>query len=114
VQAVPPGPTPAFASGAGGQHAELASAVRPVEVEEGSSLPGVWTLVTSGALLAAGYVILANRASLWLLGLLTGQPLLWKRLDPMEVLFAWDREKGLRPGGEHDPPAEETLQSLVR
>jgi hypothetical protein len=74
----------------------------------------VWTLLGSGFVLSAGYVILSSRASLWLLGVLTARPLVWRGFDPLEVLFAWEKEQKKRRRGRETPPEEETLRSLVQ
>ncbi len=93
---------------------------RPVEEtfldilsDSGERLP--WTedardssaMLGTGALAATGYVLLNSRLGLWLLGLLTSQPL-WKQFDPMDVLYAWE-ENSTYAGTEDD----ETLATLV-
>src|SRR5450432_4600265 len=62
--------------------------------DEGERVP--WTesglettmVIGTGVIAASGYVLLNSRLGLWLLGLLTSQPL-WKQFDPLEVLYAW-------------------------
>jgi hypothetical protein len=71
--------------------------------------------VITGLVASAGYLVLSARASYWLLTLLLARPLVWKRLDPMQVLFAWEKEKqrrarAARNGQSND---DESLQSLV-
>jgi virginiamycin B lyase len=68
-------------------------------------------MFATGAVATAGYVLLSSRAGLWVIAALTARPL-WKQFDPIEILFAWEREKKLR-GGMGPSEDEETLQSLV-
>ena len=89
--------------------------VLDVLTEDGERIP--WTeagpettlLVGTGIIAASGYVLLNSRIGLWLLGLLTSQPL-WKQFDPLEVLYAWEDDDEDRAKEEQD---EETLMSLV-
>lgn len=82
--------------------------------DEGERVP--WTepelettmVIGSGVIAASGYVLLNSRLGLWLLGLLTSQPL-WKQFDPLEVLYAWEEEEDCVK----DDQEEETLLSLV-
>jgi hypothetical protein len=69
--------------------------------------------VVTGVLASAGYLIVSARASYWLLTLLLARPLVWKRFDPMEVLFAWEKEKQRRRANGDADDNGETLQSLV-
>jgi hypothetical protein len=71
--------------------------------------PGLETTMVlgTGAIAASGYVLLNSRLGLWLLGLLTSQPL-WKQFDPLDVLYAWENEDRVTEDQE-----EETLLSLV-
>jgi hypothetical protein len=62
-----------------------------------------------GILAGSGYVLLNSRLALWLLGLVTAQPL-WKQFDPLDVLYAWEEDEQNRGLDEED---EETLMSLV-
>ena len=82
--------------------------------DEGKRVP--WTepgleatmVIGTGVIAASGYVFLNSRLGLWMLGLLTSQPL-WKQFDPLDVLYAWeDEEEGVK-----DDQEEETLLSLV-
>lgn len=66
-------------------------------------------MAVTGLLASAGYVLLNTRAGFWLLSLLTAKPL-WKEFDPMEVLFAWEKEKESAPDTSGE---QETLVSLV-
>jgi hypothetical protein len=65
-------------------------------------------LVGTGLLASTGYLLLNTRAGLWLLSVLTAKPL-WREFDPLEVLYAWEKE-------EKGPEQEdgETLVSLVK
>jgi hypothetical protein len=66
----------------------------------------VGPVALTGLVATSGYLLLNTRAGYWLLSLLTSRPL-WKQFDPLEVLFAWEKEG-------HDANGnEETLQSLV-
>ena len=69
-------------------------------------------VVGAVVLASAGYVLLNGRGLLLLMSLLSARPI-WKRFDPMEVLFAWEEEKKRRPPIESESEEEETLQSLV-
>ena len=63
---------------------------------------------------SVGYILLNARSLAFLMSLLTARPL-WKRFDPLEVLFLWEEEKKRKKKLAH-PEAdedEETLQSLV-
>ena len=52
--------------------------------------------IVTGLVASVGYLLLTARAGYWVLTLLLAKPLMWKRLDPMEVLFAWEQEKKRR------------------
>ena len=69
---------------------------------------------TSGVFLSAGFVVLTSSISLGLLGLLTARPVVMRGFDPVEVLFAWEKEKSRRSEGSGESGDEETLQSLVK
>jgi hypothetical protein len=64
-------------------------------------------MVGTGVIAAAGYALLNTRLGLWLLSLLSSQPL-WKQFDPLEVLYAWE-DNSEEPG----PEDTETLVNLV-
>jgi hypothetical protein len=66
-------------------------------------------LIGTGVVAATGYIALNTRLGLWLLSLLTSQPL-WRQFDPLEVLYAWEANPG---GSEGDGRDEETLATLV-
>ncbi|HJT77183.1 MAG TPA: hypothetical protein VJ739_08275, partial [Gemmataceae bacterium] len=68
--------------------------------------PQTTALVGTGVLATTGYLLLNTRTGVWLLSLLAARPL-WKELDPLEVLYAWEREQ------ERDDEDGETLLSLV-
>jgi hypothetical protein len=67
------------------------------------------TLFTTGLVATTGYVLLNTRIGVWMLSLLTSQPL-WRQFDPLEVLYAWEGES---EQAEHETEDEETLVSLV-
>ena len=73
----------------------------------GEALDGPGPVAVTGLAATAGYVLLNTRAGPWLLSLLAAKPL-WKQLDPLEILFAWEEKEGRDGGGE-----DETLLSLV-
>jgi hypothetical protein len=68
--------------------------------------PQAAALVGTGVLASTGYLLLNTRTGVWLLSLLAARPL-WKELDPLEVLYAWERDRG------YDEEDGETLLSLV-
>jgi hypothetical protein len=73
-------------------------------------LAQVGPVALTGLVAASGYVLLNTRAGYWVLSLLMSRPL-WKQFDPMEVLFAWEKEgKGAKQDRDEH---EETLVSLV-
>jgi hypothetical protein len=87
-------------------------------LDEGNDLSGSSGLspegnavVVTGLLASAGYVLLNTRAGFWLLSLLTSKPL-WKEFDPLEILYAWEKESAAAGGDDKDED-EETLVSLV-
>jgi streptogramin lyase len=58
-----------------------------------SGLPReVSAVVGTGLVASTGYVLLNTRAGLWLLSALTAKPL-WREFDPLEVLYAWERDE---------------------
>jgi hypothetical protein len=68
--------------------------------------PEMSALVGTGLLASTGYVLLNTRAGVWLLSLLLAKPV-WKELDPLEVLYAWEKEQ------ERAREDGETLPALV-
>jgi hypothetical protein len=77
----------------------------PAELTDPGAGPG--PVAVTGLAATAGYVLLNTRAGAWLLSLLAARPL-WRQLDPLEILFAWEDRKD---GQANDQ--EETLLSLV-
>jgi hypothetical protein len=61
--------------------------------EGGDPFTEVSTYALSTVVATAGYVLLNTRTGYWLLSLLTARPL-WQQLDPLEVLYAWEKERG--------------------
>jgi hypothetical protein len=96
--------------------AEQADVVLDILSETGERIP--WTdgarettaLVGAGALATTGYVMLNTRLGVWLLSLLTSQPL-WKQFDPLEVLYAW--EEDAQEEAKNNTDDDETLVTLV-
>jgi hypothetical protein len=79
-------------------------------IEDQPASTAVSVGVVTGVLASAGYLIMSARASYWLLTLLMARPLIWKRFDPLEVLFAWEQEKKRQSA---NGATDESLQSLV-
>jgi hypothetical protein len=96
-------------------HAESTDIPLDVLSETGERIP--WldgtresaALIGTGVIATTGYVLLNSRLGLWVLSLLTSQPL-WQQFDPLEVLYAWDERK---QETERDGDDEETLVTLV-
>jgi len=82
--------------------------------------PGVQTVtgsvVGTGVVATAGYVLLSPRLAYWLLSALLARRTVWKPFDPLDVVYAWEKENGTgddesleglvdagsnRPGNEH-------------
>lgn len=67
-------------------------------------------VVTTGAVATAGYVLLNTRAVLWFLSALLARPAVWRRFDPLDVIYAWERDRSTTaPSSEED----DSLQSMV-
>jgi hypothetical protein len=73
---------------------------------------GIAAGVTIGVAATACYVLLSSRAVLWIIMALLSRPL-WRQWDPLEVLFAWEKEQEKRRAAGTDSEAEESLQSIV-
>jgi hypothetical protein len=71
----------------------------PVEVTTEVSL-------AAGVVLTAGYVLLSPRTVFWLLTAFLARPVVWRSFDPLEVVYAWERERG--EAGDDD-----SLESMV-
>ena len=72
------------------------------------------TLVVTSGIAVAGSVLLNTRAVYWFLSALLARPAIWRRFDPLEVIYAWEREQ-TQPGKQpsfHD--SQESLQSMVQ
>jgi hypothetical protein len=52
------------------------------------------TVVGTGVVATAGYVLLSPRLAYWLLSALLARRTVWKPFDPLEVVYAWEKEKG--------------------
>jgi hypothetical protein len=70
------------------------------------------TIVVSGTVAVAGYVLLNTRAVYWFLSALLARPAVWRRFDPLEVVFAWEKDAARRPRTP-GPDGDESLQSIV-
>src|SRR5262249_49149650 len=64
----------------------------------------------TGIATGVGVVVLNTRLLAWLLSVVLARPWRWKQLDPLEVLYAWEKEKARR--GLTDDEDEESLASL--
>jgi hypothetical protein len=63
--------------------------------------------VAVGAVTVAGYVLFSPRTLLWAVTAVLARPAVWRAFDPLEVVYAWEAEKGRRPAD------GESLQSMV-
>jgi VCBS repeat-containing protein len=77
------------------------------EPPEAAPAPGTSTqtntLIGTGLLAGAGFVLLNPRVGSLLLSMMTAKPT-WRQFDPLEILFAWEKEQ---------EEEEETLLTLV-
>jgi hypothetical protein len=88
---------------------ELDALAAQVEKEDLGKISDAVVLTTVVA--TAGYVLLNGRGLTLIVSLLNARPL-WKRFDPLEILFAWEEEKKRRPKL-GTGPEDETLQSIA-
>jgi hypothetical protein len=58
--------------------------------------------------------MMSTRAVYWFLSALLARPVLWRRFDPLEVIYAWERDGPTDPRHPPGPEDEESLQTLVR
>jgi hypothetical protein len=56
--------------------------------------------VVTGVSLTAGYLLLNTRAVYWFLSAVLARPAIWRPLDPLEVIYAWERDPDARTGDE--------------
>jgi hypothetical protein len=78
------------------------------EVGRGSGVTAVTgTVVGTGVVATAGYVLLSPRLAYWLLSALLARRTVWKPFDPLEVVYAWERENGVGDGD------DESLEKMV-
>jgi hypothetical protein len=68
----------------------------------------------AGVVVSAGYFVLTARGVYLALSALLARPL-WKQFDPLDILFAWEQEKGRRLAelAAEEGEEEETLQTMV-
>jgi hypothetical protein len=64
-------------------------------------------VVGTGVVATAGYVLLSPRLAYWLLSALLARRTVWKPFDPLEVVYAWERENGVGDGD------DESLEKMV-
>ena len=127
-QAAPAPPPPQAAPAAEAATAEAARAFTPewsapifqqLEqvagdlTDDSHEAAAVTTLAFGGAAAAAGYVLLNTRAVLWFLSALLARPAVWRRFDPLDVIYAWELEGAGRPDHMADPGGDDSLQSIV-
>jgi hypothetical protein len=78
------------------------------EVGRGRGVTAVTgTVVGTGVVATAGYVLLSPRLAYWFLSALLARRTVWKPFDPLEVVYAWEREKGVGDGD------DESLEKMV-
>ncbi|QDV39156.1 beta strand repeat-containing protein [Tautonia plasticadhaerens] len=80
------------------------------ELEEGADPLPAASVAAVGVLASVGYVLLAGRPGLWLLGALGVGPI-WRQFDPLDVIFAWEQQQRRRREERGDD--EESLQSIA-
>jgi hypothetical protein len=67
------------------------------------------TVVGTSVVATAGYVLLSPRLAYWLLSALLARRTVWKPFDPLEVVYAWERDgNSTGPDGDDD-----SLQGMV-
>lgn len=79
------------------------------EVEERAATDAA---VTTVAVATAGYVLLNTRAVYWFISALLARPAVWRRFDPIDVIYSWEKGEGLGTAPEAAPD-DESLQSMV-
>jgi hypothetical protein len=70
-------------------------------------------VVTTAVAATAGYVLLNTRAAYWLISALLARPAVWRRFDPIDVIYSWERERELGTATGRTPEDDESLQSMV-
>jgi hypothetical protein len=65
------------------------------------------TVVGTGVVATAGYVLLSPRLAYWVLSALLARRTVWKPFDPLEVVYAWEKENGIGNGD------DDSLQGMV-
>ena len=68
------------------------------------------TVVGTGMVATAGYVLLSPRLAFWFLSALLARRTVWKPFDPLEVVYAWDRDQEKAGGPDGD---DEALEKMV-
>jgi hypothetical protein len=99
-------------SGAPATHLVLREAFEDLDEQVPASqgtARGASEVAVAGLLATAGYVLLNTRTGVWMLSLLTSRPL-WRDLDPLEVLYAWEKELDNESPDAHK---DENLLALV-
>ncbi len=71
-------------------------------------------VVTTAVVATAGYVLLNTRAVHWFISALLARPAVWRRFDPIDIIYSWEREQELGTGPDPTPNKDdESLQSIV-
>jgi hypothetical protein len=60
------------------------------------------TIVGTSVVATAGYVLLTPRLAFWLLSAVLARRAVWKPFDPLEVVYAWERDQKARGDDEDD------------
>ena len=72
------------------------------------------TLAVSSGVAVAGYMMLNTRSIYWFLSAFLARPAVWRRFDPLEVIYAWERERVDVMKRHEEPKDEESLLSMVK
>jgi hypothetical protein len=71
------------------------------------------TLVVTGGVAVAGSVLLNTRAVYWFLSALLARPAFWRRFDPLDVIYAWEREQVSEANRRPNALNSDSLHSMV-
>jgi hypothetical protein len=71
------------------------------------------TLVVTGGVAVAGSVLLNTRAVYWFLSALLVRPAFWRRFDPLDVIYAWEREQVAEGNPHSNALKSDSLHSMV-
>ena len=76
------------------------AAVADAAREETHEIALTEAAVVTGVSLTAGYVLLNTRAVYWFLSAVLARPAIWRPFEPLEVIYAWERDPDARTGDE--------------